>query len=103
VLISVFDAHTYTHMCIYIHTYVCNDSLQDGKDGQKAEEQEWMKKDVSEGGHYLYTRDSPSEFATLVLDGKAEIVSGRDHFTSVTSRWAFLCPSLLEFRMHKGR
>jgi len=50
---------------------------------------------VEEGGHLLYNKGRETEYFTLILDGKAEVFSGRQRFRSEVSRFSILCPQLL--------
>jgi len=50
---------------------------------------------IEEGGLLLYEQGVESEFFTFILDGKAEIFSGRQKFRSEVSRYSILCPELL--------
>lgn len=50
---------------------------------------------IETGGHLLYKKGEVTEYFTLILDGKAEIFSGRQRFRSEISRFSILCPELL--------
>jgi len=50
---------------------------------------------IEESGHLLYSKGVQSEFFTIILDGKAEVYSGRQKFRSEVSRFTILCPELL--------
>jgi len=50
---------------------------------------------VEDGGHVLYRKGLQSEFFTFILDGKAEVFSGRQMFRTEVSRFAILFPELL--------
>jgi len=50
---------------------------------------------VEDGGHVLYRQGLQSEFFTFILDGKAEIFSGRQKFRTEVSRFTILFPELL--------
>jgi len=50
---------------------------------------------VEDGGHLLYNKGVQTEFFTFILDGKAEVFSGRQKFRSEVSRFTILCPELL--------
>jgi hypothetical protein len=50
---------------------------------------------VEDGGHVLYRKGLQSEFFTFILDGKAEVFSGRQMFTTEVLRFAILFPELL--------
>jgi len=49
---------------------------------------------IEEGGHLLYSKGVQTEFFTFILDGKAEVYSGRQKFRSEVSRFTILCPEL---------
>jgi len=51
---------------------------------------------IEKGGLLLYEQGVESEFFTFILDGKAEIFSGRQKFRSEVSRFSILCPELLD-------
>jgi len=51
---------------------------------------------VEDGGLLLYMQGVESEFFTFILDGKAEVFSGRQKFRSEVSRFTILCPEVLE-------
>jgi len=59
--------------------------VDDGKD----------KMMIEEGGYLLYKQGVQSEYFTFILDGKAEVYSGRQKFRSEVSRFTILCPELL--------
>jgi len=50
---------------------------------------------IEEGGLLLYEQGVESEFFTFILDGKAEVFSGRQKFRSEVSRFTILCPEVL--------
>jgi len=50
---------------------------------------------VEDNGYLLYKKGIQSEFFTFILDGKAEVYSGRQKFRSEVSRFTILCPELL--------
>lgn len=50
---------------------------------------------IEEGGHCLYIKGQASKYFTFILDGKAEIFSGRQKFRSEVSRFTILCPEML--------
>jgi len=50
---------------------------------------------VEDGGHVLYRKGIQSDFFTFILDGKAEIFSGRQKFRSEVSRFTILFEELL--------
>jgi metal transporter CNNM len=50
---------------------------------------------IEEGGHLLYNKGVQTEFFTMILDGKAEVFSGRQKFRTEVSRFTILCPELL--------
>lgn len=52
--------------------------------------------DIAEGGMYLYQKGKPSEFFSLVLDGKIKIRAGRDNFVSEIDKWEPLCTHILK-------
>jgi len=63
-----------------------NEKLEDkGKDGMM----------IEENGYLLYKQGVQSEYFTFILDGKAEVYSGRQKFRSEVSRFTILCPELL--------
>merc|ERR1719320_2031997 len=49
---------------------------------------------IEEGGQLLYSKGVQTEFFTFILDGKAEVFSGRQKFRSEVSRFTILCPEL---------
>jgi len=49
---------------------------------------------IEDGGHILYSKGFQSEFFTFILDGKAEVFSGRQMFRSEVSRFTILFPEL---------
>jgi len=51
---------------------------------------------VEDGGFLLYKSGVKSEFFTFILDGKAEVFSGRQKFRSEVSRFTILAPHVLE-------
>jgi len=51
---------------------------------------------IEQDGLLLYEQGVESEFFTFILDGKAEIFSGRQRFRSEVSRFSILCPELLD-------
>jgi len=55
---------------------------------------------VEEGGYLLYQQGVQTEHFTFILDGKAEVFSGRQKFRSEVSRFSILCPALLEQTQH---
>jgi len=55
---------------------------------------------IEDGGHLLYSKGVQSEFFTFILDGKAEVYSGRQKFRSEVSRFTILCPELLSKTQH---
>lgn len=55
---------------------------------------------IEEGGYLLYSKGVQTEFFTFILDGKAEIYSGRQKFRSEASRFTILCPELLSQTQH---
>jgi len=50
---------------------------------------------IEDGGHLLYSKGAQTDFFTFILDGKAEVFSGRQKFRSEVSRFSILCPELL--------
>merc|ERR1719494_167074 len=50
---------------------------------------------VEDNGYLLYKQGIQSEFFTFILDGKAEVYSGRQKFRSEVSRFTILCPEML--------
>jgi len=50
---------------------------------------------VEDSGYLLYKKGIQSEFFTIILDGKAEVYSGRQKFRSEVSRFTIFCPELL--------
>jgi len=50
---------------------------------------------IEENGYLLYKQGVQSEYFTFILDGKAEVCSGRQKFRSEVSRFTILCPELL--------
>jgi len=50
---------------------------------------------VEDNGYLLYKKGFQSKFFTFILDGKAEVYSGRQKFRSEVSRFTILCPELL--------
>jgi len=50
---------------------------------------------IEDGGHLLYSKGEQTDFFTFILDGKAEVFSGRQKFRSEVSRFSILCPELL--------
>jgi len=50
---------------------------------------------IEENGYLLYKHGVQSEYFTFILDGKAEVYSGRQKFRSEVSRFTILCPELL--------
>jgi len=61
------------------------------------DDEESSKKNISveDGGHLLYKKGAQTEHFTFILDGKAEVYSGRQKFRSEVSRFSILCPELL--------
>jgi len=55
---------------------------------------------IEKGGYLLYSKGVQTEFFTFILDGKAEIFSGRQKFRSDASRFTILCPELLSQTQH---
>jgi len=55
---------------------------------------------IEDGGHLLYSKGVQTEFFTFILDGKAEVFSGRQKFRSEASRFTILCPELLSQTQH---
>lgn len=51
---------------------------------------------VEDGGFLLYKSGVKSEYFTFILDGKAEVFSGRQKFRSEVSRFTILAPHVLE-------
>jgi len=49
---------------------------------------------IEDGGHILYNKGCQSEFFTFILDGKAEIFSGRQMFRTEVSRFTILFPDI---------
>jgi hypothetical protein len=58
----------------------------------------WQTADIAEGGRYLYQSDTPSDYCTIVLDGKVCVKSGRDQFTTTLGRWSVVCSNLFQFK-----
>jgi len=57
---------------------------------------EWKNKAmIEDGGHVLYNKGLQSEFFTFILDGKAEVFSGRQKFKTEVSRFTLLFPEIL--------
>jgi len=57
---------------------------------------EWKNKAmIEDGGHVLYSKGLQSEFFTFILDGKAEVLSGRQMFRTEVSRFTLLFPEIL--------
>jgi len=57
---------------------------------------EWKNKAmIEDGGHVLYSKGLQSEFFTFILDGKAEVFSGRQMFRTEVSRFTILFPEIL--------
>jgi len=50
---------------------------------------------IEEKGYMLYKQGVQSEYFTFILDGKAEVYSGKQKFRSEVSRFTILCPELL--------
>merc|ERR1719320_1830260 len=50
---------------------------------------------IEDGGHLLYSKGTQSQFFTFILDGKAEVYSGRQKFRSEAARFTIFCPELL--------
>jgi len=50
---------------------------------------------IEKNGYLLYKQGVQSEYFTFILDGKAEVYSGRQKFRSEVSRFTILCPDLL--------
>jgi len=50
---------------------------------------------IEKGGHLLYSKGVQTDFFTFILDGKAEVFSGRQRFRSEASRFTIFCPELL--------
>jgi len=50
---------------------------------------------IEKNGYLLYKQGVQSEYFTFILDGKAEVFSGRQKFRSEVSRFTILCPELL--------
>jgi len=48
--------------------------------------------DVSKGGVYLYVKGRPTEYMTIILEGRVKITAGRDGFVSEAGKWAVFCP-----------
>jgi len=55
---------------------------------------------IEEGGHLLYSKGVQTDFFTFILDGKAEVFSGRQKFRSEASRFTIFCPELLSQTQH---
>jgi len=55
---------------------------------------------IEEGGHLLYSKGTQSQFFTFILDGKAEVYSGRQKFRSEAARFTIFCPELLSQTQH---
>jgi len=50
---------------------------------------------IEESGYLLYKQGVQSAYFTFILDGKAEVYSGRQKFRSEVNRFTILCPELL--------
>ena len=72
---------------LYIIDYNPNQSIND---------------DISQDGYNLYTFGTSANYATLILDGKIEIISGRDQFKSYKSRWDILCNNIFQFHIENN-
>merc|ERR1719397_1033128 len=49
---------------------------------------------IEDGGHVLYNKRFQSEYFTFILDGKAEVFSGRQMFRTEVSRFTVLFPEI---------
>jgi len=76
---------------------VVEDNWQDEKTLDAVEKTNVM---IEDGGHLLYSKGVQTEFFTFILDGKAEVFSGRQKFRSEASRFTILCPELLSQTQH---
>lgn len=64
--------------------------------GQSLGAKEEDYRDVSQGGVWLYRRGAPSDYFTLVLDGRIEIRAGSQEFVSELGPWSTLCPDTFD-------
>lgn len=55
-----------------------------------AEEDVMRNLDVSKGGYGLYRRNQESDFVTLVLEGRVQILAGAQEFPSIVGCWSLI-------------
>jgi metal transporter CNNM len=58
--------------------------------------------DVADGGVALYRSGTESKYFTLILDGRAQVESGKSHFRADIGRWQVLGIDLLELLTSKA-
>jgi len=105
----------YRHLCREVEVFMPQHRVVEDVDLQnllasgtvlKVIEDDWYDKKTSDedakanvmiekGGHLLYTKGVQTDFFTFILDGKAEVFSGRQKFRSEASRFTIFCPELL--------
>merc|ERR1719320_765870 len=71
---------------------IVEDNWQDEKSSDADAKANLM---IEDGGHLLYSKGVQTHFFTFILDGKAEVYSGRQKFRSEACRFTILCPELL--------
>jgi len=67
----------------------------DWYDSEKLEENGKDNIMIERNGYLLYKQGVQSEYFTFILDGKAEVFSGRQKFRSEVNRFTILCSELL--------
>jgi len=103
----------YRHLCREVEVFMPQHRVVEDVDLQnllasgtvrKVIEDDWYDKSdadakanvmIEEGGHLLYSKGVQTDFFTFILDGKAEVFSGRQKFRSEVSRFTIFCPELL--------
>ena len=53
-------------------------------------------KAIANNGVLLYQRNLKTDYFSLLLDGKCEVIAGKQGFRCKLSRWSYLCPDALE-------
>jgi len=76
---------------------IVEDNWQDEKSSDADAKANLM---IEDGGHLLYSKGVQTHFFTFILDGKAEVYSGRQKFRSEACRFTILCPELLSQTQH---
>jgi len=104
----------YRHLCREVEVFMPQHRIVDDVDLQnlllsgrvhKVVNDNWYDKDtwetngndnmIEDGGYVLYKQGVQSEFFTFILDGKAEIYSGKQKFRSEVARFTILFPEML--------